>query len=177
MPPAALEGLQLNTVVSRRFNNIITGHAVSLLLVQTGDTRSIFGHYPRFCYTRQGWDLQSAQERTWRVDDLTIDAMAYTFSRARFDRTEEIVVDHFILLPHGTTCRDMTGLDAARIYRDRFLGAAQMQVVSDADLPDSERQEAFEALIRAHRKLIDVILAGDAPMKSPSAGGQPTTIN
>ena len=165
IPPVAVAMLQPNVILSKRYENFQTGHTVSFLLVQCRDARDLQAHYPPSCYKGRGWLEQTATPRTWRIGDLTIDGTEYEFTSVRFDRADGLIIDNFMLLPGGRTCPDMKGVDAAADdYRQTFLGAAQVQVVANLSVPAPERQEAFEALIQAHRKLIDAILAGE-PLK------------
>jgi hypothetical protein len=89
--------------------------------------------------------------------------MQYTFSSTRPEELTSMVIYDFMILPNGTTCRDMDGVYAsARDPRRRQLGAAQLQILLSTTLPQEQRDQLFSALVRSNLPTIDAILDGDA---------------
>jgi hypothetical protein len=161
VPPAAVSLLHPNVIVSRRYEQLQTGRQASVLLVQCSDARDILGHYPPVCYKAHGWTQTGAAQKDWQVDDLLIQGVRYEFSSLKVERTAQLVIYNFMLLPDGRTCRDMDGID--RIAQDRqkrYFGAAQLQFVFDNSGTEDERKEFFERVVRANRSLIDTIRSG-----------------
>jgi hypothetical protein len=162
VPEAAMTMLRPNATISRRFTNVETGDGATLLLVQCRDARDLFGHYPPVCYAAHGFRLVQSAARDWDADGLTIHGMAYTFSSTNPDELTSMVIYDFMILPNGTTCRDMDGVYAsARDPRRRKLGAAQLQVLLSSTQSEEQRDALFLSLVRANRSTIDAILAGD----------------
>ena len=162
VPEAAITMLRPNLTISRKFTNFATGEEATLLLVQCKDARDLFGHYPPICYVANGFRAVDSSLRDWNLDGLSIKGMVYTFTSTRAEDLTSMVIYDFMILPNGTTCRDMDGVYAsARDPRRRMLGAAQMQVLVSATLPQEQRDALFQSMVRANRETIDAILAGD----------------
>jgi hypothetical protein len=164
LPPAAIALLHPNLKIARHYENSQTGHSVEFLLIQCADVRDLLGHYPPRCYPANGYTQQSAELRKWKVGDLTINGTRYEFQPSRLQWMGLQVVQDFMLLPDGTTCPDMTGVDeAARDRKKKFFGGAHVQIVSDASLPEEERNEAFQRIIGSAMPLINQIRSGVKP--------------
>jgi hypothetical protein len=84
--------------------------------------------------------------------------MEYIFSSTRRGSEFLRCGYHVLIVPGTGIVRDMTGINkAAEDYQARYFGAAQVQVVMDADdYDDAERGEIFQALIGPN---VDVINA------------------
>jgi hypothetical protein len=161
LPPAAVALLHANAVVSRSYQDSVAGRRVTFLLVHCSDARDLLGHYPPVCYAAAGWTLATAEPRDWRVDGLEIHGMCYEFASGRFDRPELATIANFMVLPDGTTCRDMDGVtNNARNPRKKFFGAAQVQLVSDGAVGKAECDELVSTFVRANRPLLGTILSG-----------------
>jgi hypothetical protein len=161
VPPGAIRILHPNVIVSRRFHDVQTGRQASFLIVQCRDARDLLGHYPPVCYRGQGWRLDEGQEKDWQIDGWTIEGMQYEFSSSRLDGDMFLLVDNFMVLSDGSTCRDMDGVtDAARDHRRKFYGAAQVQLLTDYSFTPAEREDLFRRLVRAHLPLLDAIREG-----------------
>src|SRR5205807_9913884 len=117
VPPAAVALLHPNLVISRHYQNVQTGHGVEFLLIQCSDSRDLLGHYPPRCYPAHGYLQQSETAQDWEVGGLTIHGKRYEFQPSRFQWVGTQVVEDFMVLPDGSTCPDMQGVDAAA--RDR----------------------------------------------------------
>lgn len=164
----AVELLHPNVLICRRFANAKTGMSVNLLIVQCPDARDILGHYPPVCYPAHGW-LKGREDvpNDWNVGARTYHGMEYEFSRMIRDHgtgSDHVLrtrVCDFMLLPDGESSPDMNFVTArAQGYRERFFGAAQVQVQFDADVPESLRDEVFDTLVGAHQALLDHIGSG-----------------
>jgi hypothetical protein len=156
--------LHPNVAISRVFHNLDSGATVGFLLVQCSDARDLLGHYPPACYPAQGWVAGPGAALDVQVAGMQIHGRRYAF-RSVGGRGGDygIVVRHFIVLPDGRVCADMDQVDhAARDYRTKFFGAAQVQVVCDQDMPEAQQEQAFADIISAYMPLIDVIGSGEA---------------
>jgi hypothetical protein len=161
VPPAAVEMLHPNVIVSRRYLNIATGESVQFLLVQVQDARDILGHYPPVCYRGRGWTQQSAEPLSTSLGGLDVKGTRYTFTSTRDGQDSAIVVDNFLILPNGKTCPDMDAVDAAaQDNRMKFFGAAQVQVVYDQAVPPKRRDEVFRTFVGLSRGVVDKMQLG-----------------
>jgi Protein of unknown function (DUF3485) len=161
VPPSAVQLLRPNAIVSRRYQDALSGSQVMFLLVHCKDARDLLGHWPPVCYVGQGWTRQSAVPRDWQVDQLTVAGMQYEFTASRAGRAPHLAVDNFFILPGGKICRSMDEVDTiARDPRRKRFGAAQVQVVSDGTLSERERADALALLVRAAQPVIDAIGQG-----------------
>lgn len=161
LPRAAVQLLQPNLVVSRRYRNVHTGRSISFILIQCRDARDLIGHYPPVCYPGQGWVGGGSVGCEWDAAGTRIHGTRYEFGSAKLDQLSRIRVDNFMVLPDGTISPDMDGIhEAARHRQKRFYGAAQVQVVSDVDLPAAEYDEFFGDLLRAVGPLVEQIRSG-----------------
>lgn len=160
VPPSAVKLLDPNVLISREFVNP-AGQRVSFLLVQCDDTRELVAHYPPVCYPGQGYKLASHRIEDGAVDGTSISWSRYEFVQQGFDQFASIVVRHFIVMPDGQVCGDMATMrtSAARVT-DRFYGAAQVHVVTDARMSAADREAAFQDLVNGHRPLLDAIRSG-----------------
>lgn len=161
VPSAAVAMLHPNVIVSRQYVNSATGAQASLLLVQCSDARDIVAHYPPVCLVNSGWTLTAAGPHDWLIGATTFTGTEYRFDMRAFDKPDAIAVSNFILLPDGKIARDMevVALAAADMTR-RYYGAAQVQVVTPADLPEDRRQETVIELVGAAQGTIAAIRAG-----------------
>jgi hypothetical protein len=170
VPEAAITILRPNVTISRRYTNVATGEVATLLLVQCRDARDLFGHYPPVCYVSHGFRTVESSAGDWRLDDTDIHGMVYTFASTRPQELTSMTVYDFMILPNGTTCRDMDGVYAlARNSRRRMLGAAQLQILVSATMPHEQRDALFLTLVKANQPAINAILAGDATEEHDSA--------
>ncbi len=130
VPPAAVQMLKPNVILSRRYQQMSTGRYVTVLLVQCTDARDLLGHYPPICYAGQGWQLVTSEPCDWTTGGRTIHGMRYAFKTSEQGRFDETTVDNFMLLPGGGTARNMDEVErAAQDRRRKFFGAAQVQIV------------------------------------------------
>jgi hypothetical protein len=161
VPPSAVDLLRPNVVLSRQYQDVRTGRVFSLLVVHCEDARDLLGHYPPVCYAAHGWSMRSKVLGERSVDGETVPVTDYTFTSTRLDRTSELRIDNFMILPDGQMCRDMDGVEsAAQDYHRKHFGAAQVQLVTDAQWSEAERVELFGQVMRAASPLLREIRRG-----------------
>jgi hypothetical protein len=161
VPAQAVKLLRPNVVMSRRFANMVSGHTVSVLFVQCRDVRDLVSHYPPICYpVTRGMELTSASKREWSVAGRSIPGTEYEFRSSQFGPGQSVVVQNFILMPSGEIATDMEPVKKQLALRNRYLGAAQVQVVFDASVPAEVRDRAFVELVGGFRPLVDAVLSG-----------------
>jgi len=157
IPSAAQQLLRPNGILSRTYTfdgSDDLGQA-KMLVVQCRDSRDMLGHYPPICYRAHGEEQTGAKRRDWRVGNLLIPGMAYTFVRNVHGRRYSQVVYNFLIVPGQGPVPDMESLrDASEYYERRAYGAAQFQVVMPDSLDEAKRDEIFKALMTPNVKLI-----------------------
>lgn len=172
VPPAAVEMLQPNVLIHREYRHLPSGRTASLLLVQCKDARDLAGHFPPVCYPAHGWRETRREPHDWHLDGQVIHGTLYGFQFRGAPGVRRMAVANFMVLPDGRTLRDMEGVQrAAADYTRHFLGAAQVQIVMDAAIGETQRDEAVEQLLRGCRDVIEAIrLPGDPVMASNRSG-------
>jgi Protein of unknown function (DUF3485) len=161
VPSAAVTMLSPNVLISRHFVETSSGADASLLLVQCGDARDMTAHYPPVCYCNAGWSLVSSHPRDWLVAGDCIPGTEYEFSIRSLEFTSHMYICNFMELPDGRIVRDMTPvIEAAGDVRHRYFGAAQVQVVMSAEVPQSKRDQAVAALVGALEPTLKAIGSG-----------------
>jgi hypothetical protein len=163
VPTAAVELLQPNVIISRRYTNIQTGEAVTFLFVQVRDARDILGHYPPACYPGQGWNTETADPVVWLEQGAQINGTRYRFVRDRLQEDSQIVIDNFLLLPDGTTCSDMDAVES--VAQDRLrkvFGAAQVQLVYSVRVSPDRQRQITEEFISHIEPMIMAASAGES---------------
>jgi hypothetical protein len=164
LPPAALELLQPNAVLHRTYRGLASGQSATLLIVQCKDARDLAGHYPPICYPAHGWTLDHQSPRHWTSDGMAVEGTEYEFSYGTIAGAQRMVVANFMLLPDGRTSPDMAAVyRTASDYQRRFYGAAQVQIVTDARLPEQQRQRIIADFVGAHADVFRTILNGGTP--------------
>lgn len=135
----------------------------SLLVDQCREARDMSGHYPPNCYCNSGEEMTYLMPRDWQVNGMTISGTEYHFQQTTATESTRTAVYDFLIVPGpgGRTCRDITAVDkAAEDYQRRFFGAAQFQLVMDADLPQTERDEIFTTLMGPCVPVIKTLMSG-----------------
>ncbi len=171
IPEAAQKLLDINAYVSRRYvDNSATGTIrrtrwADLLIVQCKDSSDMDGHWPPKCYPARGERLEFQQAREWTLNGVSIPLNEYIFVRSNEGRLFRRCVYNFLIVPNRGIKRDMDAVQAAAAdFRQRYFGAAQVQVIMDGDLPQADREAIFADLIQP---IIPVITAINNP------GGHP----
>jgi hypothetical protein len=161
VPAGAVSLLRPNLTLSREYSNSSGQHA-SLLLVQCRDARDLLGHYPPVCYDAHGFVQVGAHRLDWDLDGDKLLGTMYEFRRTdRQERTTAIKVYDVMILPNGQTAPDMAGVDrVARDRKQRYFGAAQIQILTDASMSDEDRTQVISLLLRGAKPVINAIRAG-----------------
>lgn len=137
----------------------------SLLVDQCKEARDMSGHYPPNCYRNSGQELIYQEPRDWQVNGMTIKGMEYHFRQTTATASTRTAVYNFLIVPSPIAgkgmYRDISGVDkAAEDYQQRFFGAAQFQLVMDADLSQPERDEIFTTLMQPCVPVIKTLMSG-----------------
>ena len=162
LPPSAEQLLHPNCVIDRRYtsNSLIVNGApaqASLLIVQCKDSRDMAGHYPPICYPAAGEQRIFEQEFTFYANGKTHTGMEYHFVQKTVPMLRQCVYDFFIVPGKGIK-KDMDDVrKAAADYQRRYYGAAQFQVVMDADYPQETRESIFRTIIGANANALLVL--------------------
>jgi hypothetical protein len=157
VPAPAVRILDPNVLISRRYTHLQTNQSFTLLFVQSRDAYDMVYHYPPNCFRHGGWTRQWHQERSWPAGDRSIGLIEYGFSKRQFNGDDHIIVGNFIALSTGLAL-DMPAIEeAARDPSRRPFGAAQVQIVFDANVPLDARQQAVADIVPAFLPAIDAI--------------------
>lgn len=133
----------------------------SLLVDQCKDARDMYGHWPPNCYVNSGEEKTYDEARDWRVDDLIITGREYHFLKTTATESSRRAVYNFLIVPGRGIVRDMDGVRAAaQDYQQRYYGAAQFQLLMNADLPQQERDEIFTTLMQPCEHAIRTLMSG-----------------
>lgn len=165
IPKSAVELLRPNAMLSRTFFDATNQRRAEFLIVQCKDARDLSGHWPPNCYKANGYIQADVQPRAWTVGAdagstsdavaLAIPGVEYTFEIETAGDSSRLVVANFMILPGVGYVQDMASVrDAGADPRRRSLGAAQVQVVTDASYTPSQRDAIFRELIGPHLPLI-----------------------
>lgn len=165
VPAGAVKLLRPNTILSREYRNLHTGESVTFLIVQVRDARDILGHYPPVCYPGQGWKPEGVRavdwDAAWDDSGRPVLGTQYAFGQDSLAGSRRVVVDNFLVLPDGTTCRDMDAVEAAAQDRLRkMFGAAQVQLLYDASIPPERRAAVTREFIEFSRPALSAVGAG-----------------
>lgn len=173
LPDAAQKLLHPNCVVQRRYSSgslQVDGQPVqaSLLIVQCTDSRDMAGHYPPICYPAAGCAELGQTPFRFNVAGMTIVGYEYEFLRQILPTYRQAVYDFFIVPGKGEGGKgfvpDTNGVwSAAKNYQARYYGAAQFQVVMDADYPQEIREQAFKMIIGANPKALSDLNTVESP--------------
>jgi hypothetical protein len=142
---AAQQLLRPNKLLQREYVHDFTGETFSLLIVHCADVRDMMGHYPPKCYPSSGWDLDGkSEDQIERSAGSPIPITRYLVSRG--DGTVEYarVIANTFVVPRAD---DPLGSDDRildEVTRSRWssgLGAAQVQIITDAKMDPATRAE------------------------------------
>ncbi|MDB5289199.1 MAG: hypothetical protein JWL69_440 [Phycisphaerales bacterium] len=165
VPKAAVQLLRPNALVSRSYINQSPDwnagvRWADLLISQCKDSRDMTGHYPPICYPSNGEPEIDKRPFKLFVNGMWINGVEYRFT-ARPDAKAGMVrksVYNFFVVPGKGVVPDISDVrEAAANYQRRVFGAAQFQVVMDADLRQEDRDKVFITLIGADPELIGVL--------------------
>jgi hypothetical protein len=155
VPREAVAILHPNAILSLRYvdgdvtNLRFKDRWANLLIDQCRDARDMNGHYPHNCYTNSGEQEISATPRAFTLPGLpTFTLTEYQFRHTTATESTRTAVYNFLIVPDRGIFKDMDAVyRAGEDYQHRFYGAAQFQVVMNADLPQNQRDEIFQTLI------------------------------
>ncbi|MEX2217582.1 MAG: exosortase-associated EpsI family protein [Phycisphaerales bacterium] len=168
LPAAAGKLLKPNALFCRHYRHAGTGRTVTVLLVHCRDSRDMTGHYPPVCYPGHGWTMTSgAQYETITLwgEDTTF--AVYGFSRTEVNRFVQCVIYDVFVLPRAGLRTEMSDVvSASADYRVRPYGAAQVQVILDAGMPEEERREALRELLEPLAPVVEAMQLKDGGTKT-----------
>ena len=162
--PAAVELLQPNRILQRQYTVLETGEWFSLLIVHCKIAKDMYGHYPPNCYPRSGW------EQAWdpvklvlKAGDMTIPAKRYRFTREDSIVAEQMDILSFFVLPSGQvrfgSDMDLVDMSSRLPWTDK-LGAAQVQILTPAEMSDQRRREIWDMVLDAIAPVLHTIAEG-----------------
>ena len=167
VPPLAIALLHPNAILSLHYEDgdFSEKRSADLLIDQCRDARDMNGHYPHNCYISSGYQEVSAVARPFTLPGLpTFTLTEYQFRQTTASESTRMAVYNFLIVPDRGIFKDMDGVyRAGEDYQRRFYGAAQFQVVMNADLPQNERDDIFQTLIGPCVPAIQVLLSGGNP--------------
>lgn len=157
--------LRPNVIIERRYENKKLGLSVGFLLVQCKDARDMGGHYPPVCYPGSGYELEEARDDTWIIagkdGQRPLPVREYYFVKSRGAMIDEIYVANLVIMPDGRILRDVSAVRAAEADRARrFFGAAQIQLVFSASIPQEQRRAIFSEILGANTEMLDALCSG-----------------
>jgi hypothetical protein len=159
-PYDVINKLRANVLISRRYEDLVAGRRVTLLLVQCEDAALLAGHYPPTCYHNQGYFELADEPRDWVAGDLRITGTQYEFGENQAGGAT-MVIANFFVMPDGRILRDIEAVNsAANDIRARYYGAAEFQIVFDPDTPQDERDQIVKMFALACESTIKAIGAG-----------------
>ena len=163
LPISAEQLLHPNCSLSRAYTSGVLRPGglpaqASLLVVQCKDARDMSGHYPPICYPAAGLpQIGEGQPFTMQLGGMAVSGKEYVFLKNTLPVARQCVYDFFIV--PGSGCQpDMERVRLyAGDYQKRYYGAAQFQVVMDADYPQDVRETIFREIIGANAKALSVL--------------------
>ena len=163
VPEAAVKLLNPNALLNRRYEHPPDGHGAEwadLLISQCKDSRDMQGHYPPSCYPNNGEPPLGSRTFHLKAGEIWIDGIEYQFKAKRGQGCDRKSVYNFFIVPGRGIVPDITGVRAAAgDYQRRYFGAAQFQVVMDADQSPEARDEVFTTLIGSDAGIIPTLTA------------------
>jgi Protein of unknown function (DUF3485) len=163
IPAAASKLLKPNAMFCRRYHQISTGRHATVLMVHCRDSRDMTGHFPPVCYPSHGWTMTSAPEECkvplWGGQ---VPMEMYEFSRTEVNHFVQCIIYDFFVLPRGGLATDMSQVvRASADHHTRPYGAAQVQVIFDAGMPESERLETLHDLLTPLGPVVEMMQLKD----------------
>jgi hypothetical protein len=164
--PGAVELLQPNRILQRRYTDPETGEGFSLVLVHCGIAKDMTGHYPPNCYPRSGW-LSDGPSETVTLDagGVVIPATLYHFELRQGFSPQRMDILNFFIVPSGP---QRFGADIRRVeqasgsaWTSRY-GAAQVQIMTTREMGPEQREAVWETVLDAMSSALFVIAEGPA---------------
>ena len=162
VPKAAVNLLRPNALVSRHYVNHPPGGRgyiwADLLISQCADSRDMTGHYPPICYPSSGEPQINARPFSVKAGDLLIGGMEYQFTAVPGRGLSGKACIIFSWFRARESCRILGSCRrVAGDHQRRCFGAAQFQVVMDADQSPEVRDQVFAALIGSDTAVIKAL--------------------
>ncbi len=157
VPSAAGQLLHPNVLFARKYQDSKSPAWAKLVIIHCKDTRDMSGHYPPNCYGGSGWTsvgtpVVSSQELWGR----SVPIAEYHFARTEFRGTVDWRIYDFFVLPTAGFVTNMAQIQrASGDYRTRPYGAAQIQVIVDASMPEADRVRVLHAMLDSIGTVID----------------------
>lgn len=161
---AAQELLRPNKLLQREYSDPMTGSSFSVLIVHCADVRDMMGHYPPVCYPSNGWQIDSVSgEAIDRARGGPIPITRYHVSRADGQARISRVIANTFVVPRADDPlgRDDRALD--RVTRTRWssgLGAAQVQIITNAQMDPATRERIERSVADELEGLIGAVARG-----------------
>jgi hypothetical protein len=157
VPDAAGQLLRPNVLFARTYRHASGPEWAKLVIIHCKDTRDMSGHYPPNCYRGSGWTQQGEpvmhQCELW---GRAVPIAEYRFTRSELRGTIDWRIYDFFILPGAGFVTNMVEIqNASGDYRTRPYGAAQIQVIVDADMPPAERERTLRAMLEPLGPVID----------------------
>ncbi len=152
--------LKPNAVLQRRYQNYETGSIVDVLLVHCGTINDMGGHYPLNCYPAMGWQGTGEAPASVPYQKFPRKAKQYTFERSIEGQRRGLRITNFFVIPSSESpiIHNLPALRKIGEVRSRDgLGVAQVQIVTDDNMPLDEREQVVAEFMRALEPAIKVI--------------------
>lgn len=179
VPPAAVKMLRPNVLFGRNYTNDALGLRARVVFVQCTDSRDMGGHYPPACYDAQGWkitevdapDKAPGTPLTLKAGGRDFPVREYRFRMASFPQDVNIRIHSFFVIPSQGPVSTLTPVrKASADYMLRPFGSAQVQVITDASVPDELARRTFSELVEPLLPLIEAVEHNE---KSTTTEGTP----
>ena len=166
IPPAAVDILRPNAILSRRYRRLESNASAELLVVHCSDARDMQGHYPPICYPASGWLLSGSDAESECI--LTVGGQKVAMRVYEFHRMEgwgserSLRVFNYFLMPDGETTSKFSDLSRLPVrYPYSLQGIAQVQVITSGDWSFDGSLEAVRELLTGVSDLLLVLTQGD----------------
>lgn len=166
-PPAAQQLLRPNVIITNALRRESDGLRANFILIQCRDSRDMAGHYPPNCYPAHGWQRTPVEGaiKQLQLNSRVIPVEEYEFKQMSFDGDRHKRIFSFFVLPGASFVSDIPAVSAAaENYRLRPFGAAQVQVVFDASVPQEVSKVAAEEILGAVSPLFEAMVQ-EAPQR------------
>jgi hypothetical protein len=184
LPASAVALLRPNALRNIRYQNVdvaapgLLPRDAFLTVVQCERSQDMFGHYPPNCYQAYGDRLMSQRARRLSVGSRVFDVTEYVFENRVHGPSFQRIVLNFMVVPERGIVRDMKSLiEAAEDYRQRYYGAAQVQVVFapviGGDASRVDRDDVAGLLLSAALPAIETIESGRSTQRPPADRASP----
>ena len=162
--PGAVELLQPNRILQRRFRDPTTGEQFSLVIVHCKIAKDMAGHFPPNCYPRAGWvATEKADTVSLEAADTIVNASLYHFSLDSGLLPTQIDILNFFVVPSGPQRygSDMRLIDlASRSASGSRLGAAQVQIITPRGMDQATRESIWAQAIDVASPVLTEIAGG-----------------